>query len=246
MRHPGETALEKESSGGYEANAPTPQSALTVPEPAALRNQSQDSKKDSLLAPKDADAAVHAFIDAAKTADLKTITRTFAMEDYVNHYNPESKDAKNIRQLSILDRELDAAGQILSFYKGLHLVHDDLENNEDFINSIQDLSLQDLLKPGTYDTLEIVRIDLPESDPQLHSQRISKSILGMTLYGAEGWDYRSALLSLNGETYYCGFKFLIYNGEYKLESLNCPMLGLPWQIVTIPCSAEEYESLLQN
>lgn len=244
------TAVEQEVTAGQDtfAGQPSPdkQDVPDVYCSPSQQAQSGNPKQSTVPAAKDAECAVQAFIDAAKSADFEAIMQTFAIEDYVNRYNPESEDAKYIPKPSISEREQEVAEQILSFYQGLQMAHDDLKDSENFMNSIQHPTLQELLKQGRYDSLEILRIDLPESDPLLHNQRISKGLTGMTLYGAEGWDYRSALLSFNGETYYCGFQFLLYNGAYRLESLHCPILDLSWQIVTIPCSKEEYESLLQN
>lgn len=193
----------------------------------------------------DADSAVRAFIDAAKRADIVELMDLFAVSEYVDHYQADSPDAEYFTQPVLEDRELEAAAQIMGFYTGLHMMHDMYENTDAFMDEfmewMENVSPEELLDSGKYDTLEILRIDLPESDAQLHSDRIGNESLAMRVYGAEGWDYRTALLSFQDEMYYCGFGFVLYDGEYKIDMLRCPILTQSWGMTTFPCTEEEYE-----
>lgn len=204
------------------------------------------SQQEGFEAPRDADSAIRAFVEAAKSADMEAVTQLFSIAEPVERYNSDSEDAEHIPRPKILDRQMEVNNLVLGFYRWLGISRDDLEDDEKLMEMIEGLTLQDVLpKKGDYDTLEIVRIDLPEADAELHGSRIGRETMDMTLYGAEGWDYRTALLSCNGETYYCGFSFVVYDGAYMIKDLSCPVLSLPWQITAFPVTEEEYESLLE-
>lgn len=191
-----------------------------------------------------ADLAVRSFIDAAKRADIEELMQFFAIKEYVENYQSDAPEAEYIERPVLEERELEAAASLMGFYTGLHMKTEDYENFEKFMEWVESTSPEELLVPEKYDALEILRIDLPESDAQLHEERIGNEFLQMRLYGAEGWDYRTALLSFGEETYYCGFGFVVYDGEYKIDLLRCPIVSLNGGLTVFPCTEEEYQSII--
>lgn len=194
----------------------------------------------------DPEAAIYAFVEAAKTCDLDQVLAMFALQEYVEGYNADSELAKDIPRPSLDQRNVENTEQIMAFYMGLNAsIDEEVDINEE-LERLSAMNPEDYLDAQKYSSLEVLRIDLPEQESQLHDERIAAEDMSVRMYGAEGWDYRTALLSTDECSYYCGFRFSIYDGEYKLMSFSCPLVSFSAPIATLPCTEEEYLDLLEG
>jgi len=190
--------------------------------------------------------AIQTFIDAVKSGDIEKITASFAIQDCIDGYNPDSEDASYIPQPTLTEQQQKVYKQLSLFYMGFQLPSNFMSlDDSDIINALTDPNQNPLIDPKQCETLSIMRVDLPETEPKQHEDRISRKMTIMTLYGADDWDYRTALLSLNGEAYYCGFSFAVYNGKFEITDFTCPLVPMNANLVTIPCTEEEYLGMIQ-
>lgn len=184
--------------------------------------------------------ALYSYVDAVKGGDLNEISASFAIQDYVNGYNPDNDDAKHIPQPTLDERTTEAYQQLFTFLTGFKITFDESFQADDFLNT----DIESLINPEQYKSLQIVRIDLPEADEESHIKMISTENISTQLFGADSWDYRTVLLSLDGKTYYCGFRFVVYNGKYEIIDFTCPTVPFDSKLALIPCTEEEYTQLI--
>lgn len=184
--------------------------------------------------------AIYSFINAVKGGDLNDISASFAIQDYVDGYNPDSDDAKHIPQPTLDEQTTAAYQQLFTFLTGFKITFDESFNADDF----QSMDIESLIDPQQYKSLQIVRIDLPEADEDSHIKMISAENITTQLFGADSWDYRTVLLSLDGKTYYCGFRFVVYNGKYEIIDFTCPTVPLDSRLALVPCTEEEYTQII--
>ena len=162
--------------------------------------------------------AISTFIAAVKGGDQKKIMASFAIKDYVNGYDRKNPDAQYIPNETFSDREAEVSQAIGMFYAGLQVKSlDELDNYANNITT-NGAAFTALSDPAQYQTLEVLRCDIPETDAKRHAKNIEKNIY--SLHGADGWDYRLTLLSSSGTTYCCGVTFAIYGGKYEIYSLT--------------------------
>jgi len=203
---------------------------------ACTFGQSKDEKVESKETYRSPEDALNAFVSSVKNSDMERILETFTIQNYVEGYDPKDQDAEIIPSSTQDERLVEVYEQLAGFFLGFGIE----------INEADAQALEDIIVPEAFDTLEVVRIDLPEKEEQTHKDRISNEKSAARIHGAQGWDYRTALISLEGNTYYCGFEFFIYDGNYEIISLSCPMLQLDYRIVTIPCTEDEYLQIINN
>ena len=189
---------------------------------------------------------IKTFISAVKSGDFIEMATPFAIKDYIEGYNPDRLKEGEVgffAQPTYDELFQKVYKQIYSFLLGFRISYED----EDAFDALNNVNMESLLDPQQYETLHIVRIDIPEQDEARHAEIISEEHLGVRLSGADGWDYRTALLSLNGETYYCGFSFLVYNGRYLIESLHCDYaIMMDYNLTLLPCPEEEYIRIISD
>ncbi len=184
--------------------------------------------------------AINSFVNAVKGGDIDEIIASFAIQDYVDGYNFDSEYAEQIPQPTLDDRSVAAYQQLGSFLTGFKLSFD-----ESFPVDDLNTDMESLLDPKQYESLQIVRIDLPETDENSHIKSISADNMNTQLFGADSWDYRTVLLSLDGKTYYCGVYFVVYNGQYEIRDFSCPRVPLDYRLALFPCTEEEYTQLIE-
>ncbi len=187
--------------------------------------------------------AIETFITAIKGGDLNAIRASFAIQDYIDGYDQDSEYAKQIPKPTFEERAGKVTEHVYTFLLGFNMIFEEESNMEDLLN----IEKESLTDPKQYESLQIVRIDLPETDEELHKKNISsQEYLVTKLYQADSRDYRTALLSLDGKTYYCGFNFAVFDGKYEIYDFTCPLVSIDYRLALFPCTEEEYLQLIES
>lgn len=201
---------------------------------------------------KNIEELISTFVDYARNFDGPSIVGLFALNEEVEGYNAELV----AEWLRVTVEELDPPTQesrindidnmLTRFYFGFYAHEQDIAEKlknetltgDDVLNTIS---------CGDYSTIYIKRIDSPvewlygtEGYEQLVSETSER-------YGFQNKDFRTALLELNGKTFFCGFTLYKYNDTWMIHSLDCSTYAIvnP-NFLTAPITEKEYEELLSN
>lgn len=227
---------------GNSSNSNSDEGVLSSSEPMSISDRQtgevHSALNDAYSSPEN---AIHTFIEAVKGGEINEMTASFAIQDYIDGYNSDADDAKIIPKPTSEEQMVEVYKQLFTFCYGFRTMAAEPPNVDD----LSKIDMESLIDTQQYESLQVVRIDLPETNEEKHRERISSDNVTTRLFGADGRDYRTALLSLNGETYYCGFTFAIYNGKYEIISFSCPMIPLDYRIAIMPCTEEEYMQIVE-
>ena len=184
------------------------------------------------------------FTDAAKEKNKDDILQYFALNEYIEGYNLEmmKKDFGDmVKKPTFEDRLLNMEKKYNLFLFGFTLTEDELKDSELELGNenerIQQLEL---------DELSIQRIDTPykeQTKTEVFENMIKKRCIR---YGAESIVYRTILYRCGENTYYCGFELFKYNGTWKINELRASVTLVDANIVTTPCSEEEYLEIIEK
>lgn len=187
------------------------------------------------------DALIEELVKRVKSKDIAEITKLFALEEYEDELDSTVEGIEGLTPMTVEERKQEIGEYISMLYFALNFEDPD-QMMEYAQTQPEPDQVLDMMSTGDYSDLEIVRIDLPESEEK-HNERVARVPSTIRWYGADGWDYRVALLSMNGHTYVCGFEFAVYDGRYTFRSLECPMA---YVTSILPCTEEDYMDIIES
>lgn len=240
------------SSGGSEQDVEIREAAPAKSSELQENTAKTASGAQEFQGAKDPQTAIAQFIEAMKTKDMDQIERVFVVQEFIDHYDKSSEYAEQVPRPTATSRRVEVFGQVGMFVFGTNYSFEELVDENDEAKTMKRLEelrnkeFDTLLAAADYSTLEVLRVDLPEKDEAEHEKRIDREVIETKLYGAQGWEYRTALLSLDGNTYYCGFRFAKYDGCYKIVSLSCPVIPMPAEYAALECSEEDYIGMIDH
>lgn len=170
---------------------------------------------------------------------------TFAFEEYVAGYDEEKMKeylGKDLPEemlppkLTEEIREDELTKSVSAFLIGfwMDLENDGLTAEQDVINDV-----------SSYAGLTVKRIDTPKPNMLKNVEEVDQK--WASIYGAQDVAIRTALLELDGKTYYCGFTLFLYGDNWKIKELSAgAVMGTSPNLATFPLLEEEYLKMIAD
>jgi len=229
---------------------------LLLPMPESSPDNSDGSEDDSVgpiyeMTDEDntaIDTLIRQFTDCATKKDTLSMLNMFAVDEYIKGYDTKlaakdlglNPDDERAQPPSSVERINEVDSSISLYFVGFFMDDMDLETvtTDDFLAGFAALDCT---------TLSVLRIDELAMDEDTREQIEALNQKRANRFGAEAMDYRTMLLNLDNQTYYCGATLIKYDDNWKFYELTCgPLILSNPNRITNPMSASEYEELLKQ